>query len=126
MKIIENENTIFFDVDETLILHSGSFAGKSEHKPVGNNVFIYDKRIDRTIIAQPYHPHIDILLQSKARGRFVVVWSASGHLWAEMVLKALGLQNHVDLVMTKPSVYLDDIDANKFMNRVYITPKKES
>lgn len=127
MKVIENENTIFFDVDMTLIMHKNSHKGiPTLHQNPNGYLEIYDKRIDRTIIAEPYFPHIDILLQSKARGRFIVVWSASGHQWAKMAVEALGIQDHVDLVMTKPSAYVDDVDANKFMNRVYIEPKKES
>jgi FMN phosphatase YigB (HAD superfamily) len=126
MKVIENENTIFFDIDQTLILHKFSESGTPKNNYNGLYVEIYDERIDRTITAEPYYPHIDILLQSKARGRFVVVWSASGHHWAELVMKALKLESHVDLVLTKPSAYVDDVDANKFMNRVYIDPKKES
>lgn len=118
MKIIKNENTVFFDVDETLILH--------QDNNLEDDIFtIKDEDTNEYLPVKRHYRHIGYLKKSKARGRFVVVWSANGHKWAETVVKALGLKKYVDLCMTKPTVYFDDVDANTFMSRVYIKQGEE-
>lgn len=112
MNIIDNERVSCFDVDETLIIHRNSPAS-----------YILDRRIDEKIYYEPYTEHIRLLKQMKARGQFIIVWSAGGYEWAKMVIEELGLIDYVDLIMTKPSAYVDDKDANDFMERVYI-PRK--
>lgn len=56
----------------------------------------------------PNQPAIDHLKKMKARGFAVIVWSAGGSNWAEAVVKALNLEEHVDLVMPKIDYHLDD------------------
>ena len=111
MKVIENENTVFIDVDETLVLHClSSEAG----------LFITDPDTNEKLPVIEHKRHIGYLKKSKSRGRFVVVWSANGYRWAMTVVKALGLTKYVDVCMTKPTVYFDDVPADSFMQRVYI------
>lgn len=43
-------------------------------------------------------------------GFVVIVWSTSGHEWAEQVVKALKLENEVDYVMSKPHRMFDDCE----------------
>jgi len=69
----------------------------------------------------PHNGHIKILKDRKARGSFIVVWSAGGYAWANAVVKALGLEEYVDLVMTKPHAYVDDKQAAEIMGeRIYL------
>jgi len=44
-----------------------------------------------------------------ARGHAIVVWSGGGADWAEAVVKALKLEEFVDVVTAKPTYYIDDI-----------------
>lgn len=115
MKVIKNETTVFFDVDETLIIHN---RDKSTSESFCS--YILDPDTNKYHHVAKHEVHIDYLIKSKARGRFVVVWSANGYRWAEAVIKKLKLTKYVDLIMTKPGVYFDDVDANAFMQRVYI------
>lgn len=111
MKVIQNENTVFIDVDETLILHTDKDKA---------DIYILDPDTDERLPVKKHKRHIGYLRKSKARGRFVVVWSANGYRWAMTVVKALGLTKYVDMCMTKPTVYFDDVPADSFMQRVYI------
>ena len=93
MTIIDRP-TIFIDVDETLVAWHCTYF-----KPMQNN--------------------IDSLIRHAERGHYVVVWSAGGHEWAARVVKELGLADYVDLVMTKPRWYLDDMPADSWMARYW-------
>lgn len=107
-----------FDVDETLILH----VDGAKHK---NEFTVTDPDTGTKHRVVPHKRHIDYLKKSMGRGRFVVVWSANGYAWADAVIKKLGLELYVNQVMTKPTVYFDDVPADKFMQRVYLEQKKD-
>ena len=57
----------------------------------------------------PNRPAINHLKKMKARNYSVVVWSAGGSEWAEAVVKALRLEDYVDLIMPKIDSHLDDV-----------------
>lgn len=57
--------------------------------------------------------NIEYLKKFSERQHPVIVWSGSGARWAEMVVKALGLQDYVWAVMSKPTYYIDDIENPK-------------
>ena len=111
MHIVENENTVFLDVDETLVMHHANnkdlyvicpYTGVQEHLTV-------------------HREHVRQLIKNKARGNFVVVWSHAGYKWAEAVIRALNLQDSVDLIISKPVKIFDDLTPNEFLtNRVYL------
>jgi predicted phosphatase len=118
MKIVTNERPIPVDVDETLVMH---------HDPHSYDITV--------TIEDPLHPGeyitlgvnapmVKILKDEKRRGAFITVWSRSGYAWALAVVTALNLEKYVDLVMTKPLVYMDDKDVSEWLkDRVYIGPK---
>ena len=113
---IKNEMICPFDVDETLVLerpvHSCShtivnpYTGETEHRLV-------------------HEGHIKLMRHMHGRGRFIVVWSGNGVLWAKAVVEALGIQDYVHLVMTKPIAYVDDLPSNSWLNnQIYFKPKE--
>jgi len=107
---MNNESVICFDVDETLIMHK---AGKLKVK---------DPYVEKTYHkVKPHNKHIQLLKTHKGRGYCIVVWSAGGVKWAENVVKALDLESYVDLIITKPLKYVDDLEADKILtSRVYL------
>lgn len=115
MKVVKNEMTFFVDIDETLVCWSTT--------KVAHSIAIKDPNDDVNNYVVPHLPHIKILKNKKTRGAHVVVWSAGGYAWAEAVVTALGLQEYVDQIMTKPSAYMDDKVATEFMGeRIYLPP----
>lgn len=55
--------------------------------------------------------NIQQLCSLKSTGHFIIVWSQAGSSWAKDVVNALGLQDIVDLVMSKPSYCIDDLPS---------------
>ena len=104
MEVVQNENIVYFDVDETLI--TSTIEDGQDHK--------YRRKIDSVCEA-----NVEQLIYHKRRGFHVTVWSANGYQWALDVVLALGLQTYVDVVKTKPRSYFDDKDANEWMQRAY-------
>ena len=119
MKVNKNENITCYDVDETLVLWFNKCDPSKKVKIVcpygGSETWL-----------KPHHRHIDLLKKHAGRKNYVIVWSAAGVLWAEAVVKALGLEEYVDLVMTKPSKIVDDMIPNDiFPCRIFLTDKDE-
>lgn len=74
---------------------------------------------------RPNLPAIEHLKKMKARGYAVIVWSAGGSDWAEEAVRALNLQDFVDVIMPKIDFHLDDVDdpKDKIGKWQYITPE---
>lgn len=114
MQVIDGENTAAFDVDETLFMHA-SLGSITIVNPYSYN----------EIHGCPHYDHIELLKQYRGRGLKIVIWSAAGVLWALEVVKALKLEDYVDVVMTKPTKFIDDHTPNEvFPCQVYL-PYKE-
>lgn len=115
MKVINVESTIFIDVDDTLVMWD------TMGLPLAELVTVTDPYHTNEVFLAPHYGHIKVLKDRKVRGSYIVVWSAGGYQWAESVVKALKLEAYVDLIMTKPHMYIDDKKAEEFMcERVYI------
>lgn len=115
MRVIEIESTIFIDCDDTLVMwDKTSFDGREI-------VRVKNPHYGDESVLGIHRGHIKILKDRKARGSFIVVWSAGGYAWAKAVVEALKLEQYVDLVMTKPHAYIDDKTAEAFMGeRIYL------
>lgn len=100
MKIIKSNNITVFDVDSTLLLYE-----RIRTKEQGKIAFNYG---DEIIYLRPHNFHPTFLKHCHNRGDFVIVWSKNGVSWAEQAVKKLKLTKYVDLVMSKPSRYVDD------------------
>jgi FMN phosphatase YigB (HAD superfamily) len=116
MIVVKSELNIFFDVDGTLVIHDdhNEVPGIGKIKIVDPN----DKSIN---YLKPHKNHVSFLKKCKGRGNHVTVWSGGGYRWAEAVVKALKLEEYVDVVMTKPSRYVDDLDAPEWLGpRIFL------
>lgn len=120
MIVIKNESTIFVDCDDTLIMW-----GKKYNKPHKGAIEIRDPYDDSLNYLKPHMKHINLLKKYKGRGNSIVCWSAGGFKWAEAVIKALKLESYVDLIVTKPIKYIDDLPAKKILGtRLYFKDYK--
>ena len=116
--VIPDGPTWFCDIDDTLVIW-----GKPDHPEAiaitmdwGNGIPCVERLV-------PHKTHIDMLKKAKFRGHVVVVWSAGGSAWAHAVVKALGLEEYVDLVVSKPNWFIDDLPASAFLpeySRIYV------
>jgi predicted phosphatase len=111
MKVYSSDNSVFFDVDDTLILWNPTPEQKKA------NGFKYQDD-DGVFTYVPHKIHIESLKNHKSRGHFVVVWSAGGYKWAEKAVKMLELEEYVDLVIAKPKWCYDDLIAEKILPAV--------
>jgi hypothetical protein len=110
-----------YDVDDTLVLWDGPQSLTASQED--DRICIKDPYDGCNVYLRPHNPHIKLLQNHKARGKFVVVWSQGGFAWAEAVVKALGLTEHVDLIMSKPRAIVDDLPPEAWMkDRIYIKP----
>lgn len=114
MKVIKDKKSIVcFDCDDTLVMWR---TGSEDAIPVtleGEDGF--------TEYLTPHKEHIQMLKDFKKVCRYtVVVWSQSGWDWAEAIVKALKLEDYVDVIMSKPSRHVDDLPSHLWMGqRIY-------
>lgn len=94
MQVINNQNTLAFDVDDTLIMWEGASYTLNEE-------------------------HAQQIYRAKNRGQFVLVWSRSPISFIERVIKEFNLGGYIDLVMQKPEYYFDDRKADEWMYHCY-------
>lgn len=124
MIAIPCNQTVFFDVDDTLVMWD---ATPEELKARGVNFICPGSIIDIdndgnkqfsppwTERLLPHRKHIEQLKKHKMRGHTIIVWSAGGWDWATAVVKALQLDNFVDLVISKPTWAYDDLQPAEFI-----------
>lgn len=116
MNIIENELSLFCDVDDTLVVWGQPISEKTVEF-----VCPYTGKVENLA---PHDILIQILKQQKGRGYHVTVWSAGGWKWAKTVVETLKLQEFVDEIRSKPVKFFDDLPANEILgSRVYLPYK---
>lgn len=119
-KILPDRETIYFDVDDTLVVWD-VWQGREDE------CLTFEKWKYNSNNVVPHYEHIAKLKQHKEEGDVIVVWTQGGSEWGEAVVKALNLENYVDIIMNKPDAYYDDLHVWQFMPemlRTYIKPKK--
>jgi hypothetical protein len=103
-------DTIYFDIDSTLILY----------KETPSSVSITDQH-GITLRVTPHFEHIERLKQHHKDGCEIVLWSAAGSEWPRIVAKALGIQQFVSAFHSKPVYFYDDLEAKEWLGkRVYV------
>ena len=118
MQYIDKDQVVMFDVDGTLVQE---IAATFENYMQDDSILIIDPYTKQKLLHTHMLKNIELMKKWKARGRFVIVWSAGGHAWAKAVIEALQLQQYVDLIIEKPIAYVDDLTANEFMGtRVFL------
>lgn len=101
-QLLDTEHMVCCDVDDTLLMwdwHKYEFD---------NLITIEDPYTKQNRTYGIHRAHVLLIKQYKSRGYKVTVWSKGGQLHAESAVKALGLENFVDFVMTKPEKVMDD------------------
>jgi phosphoserine phosphatase len=116
MQVISNELLVSFDVDGTLITE----CYESVLPPLDGYFKMVCPYTGKHKVIKAHKQHCRYLIEHKARGYTVIVWSNGGNRHAEAVVKALGLEHHVDIVMGKFSKTFDDQELNLICTRVYL------
>lgn len=110
---------MYVDVDGTLVIVYADYMEKDQPQGVEPIMSVDDSKF------YPHKIHIDMVKEFKHRGFNIIVWSQGGSDWAESVVKKIGLEDYIDVIMPKPSWYFDDAPVEKFMpenTRIYKAP----
>ncbi len=101
--------TAYFDCDDTLVTTA------DDEGP--NTIWLNVPGTTHRGLFRVIQSHVNALKAHKIRGHQVVVWSQGGSDWAEAVVKGLGLESYVDLIVPKPHWFFDDLKPEEFMDR---------
>lgn len=105
MQIIKGDKIIFCDVDSTLI---------DWDKPNDPNAIIFD--LDgQNIDLVPIWSTVEKLRKFKQEKYTIVIWSQTGYNWCVEVVNKLRINHLVDVCMTKPTKFIDDLPSFVFM-----------
>lgn len=122
MIVMPTDFSAWFDVDETLILWSPTEEQLEKEGIViecpGGAVIVDQEVVNESswkVKVVPHKIHIEQLIKHKLRNQQIIVWSAGGYRWAETVVRALQLEQYVDLVISKPTWAYDDLDPQDYM-----------
>lgn len=119
MKIIDSEQLICVDCDETLLLWDTPVTPDNEK----NVVTFFDPYAGYQVSVLTHPAHIKIVKDRKARGATIILWSQSGYQWAMQTAKACGLLEHVDYCASKPIAIIDDKPAADWLQeQIYLKP----
>jgi len=105
MQVLKKSKVLFVDVDRTLIVW------------------------EEGCIWHPHKEHLALIEQFWYQNHGIVVWSAGGVEWAEKAVRLLGIEDKVDLIISKPDWYVDDLPAQTFMpeaNRIFLPEEKKT
>lgn len=100
--------SVFVDCDDTLIM----WASNKYYKPTEALLLEF---MGYKVIVSSNDTNIAKVKEFYKRGYEVIIWSATGKEWAELVVKTLDLTDHVDYCLAKPDFYIDDLTVDQFM-----------
>lgn len=112
MYVVPQGNTVYFDVDDTLIYWDDE---KIDSSILDLARMIRIELNGQEIIRYSIEENVREIMLQKLSGCHVVVWSASGSQWAAAVIEALEMSEYVDVVVSKPTQYYDDKDCKDWM-----------
>ena len=107
MIVVPEGRIAYFDVDDTLL----EWEESKDNSCCTINVEMNGRKLKRRMICC----HVQELKRQAESGTKIIVWSAGGSNWAEAVIKALKLEEYVDVILTKPDRIYDDKDPNSWM-----------
>ena len=118
MITIKGKNFVYFDVDDTLINWNRRDTENSFIFTIPDSGGVWCMEANWDIVRK--------LKEHKRNGDTVVVWSQGGWDWAEEVVSVLNLQQYVDVIMSKPHRYYDDLHCSVFMEDIWMKVKNNS
>ena len=101
--------TVYFDVDDTIVIWRTIGS-----EPQEGDVLIED------IVAKPNTKIIEKIKEHKAKGDKVVIWSQGGEEWVNTVVKVLELEEYVDVKLSKPDLYYDDLHCTMWLTSKWV------
>lgn len=109
MQVIKGDKFAYFDVDDTLVMWDYEFQKHPDlwvnlQEPWGGLI---------TLLKNPIA--ISAIIDAKERGETVVIWSQSGWDWCQEVVNKLGLTDFVDVCISKPNSWYDDVPAERML-----------
>jgi len=107
------EKVVYYDMDETLVLWNYEPTNEILNKLV---------TVDGTGLL-PNESMIISMKRNKIRGFGIILWTHSSMELANKIVKALGLEKVVDLIIPKPVRYYDDRPVEEWIG-VWIDSKK--
>ena len=115
MFILNNDKTIYCDIDDSLI----AFGVINPETPDSSIISISCNGTTENY--EVLWDNVQALKEFKQRGFGVVLWTQSPIAWAIAVAEALKLENYIDVVACKPMFLIDDLPASEFMpkSRLY-------
>lgn len=119
MNKIQQPRTVMLDVDDSIILWTPENYAHDDDELL---VLEDDGKIMRFL---PHYKNIEFVKTLKFQGYGIVCWSAAGVDWAERIVKALHLEEYIDVCMSKPEFAIDDLlQADRIIKSVlWIDPK---
>ena len=111
--VLSGSSPVFFDVDDTLIFWST--PADYEGLTVLIDEYNSFSRIHTRKRFAVNTAMVDRLRFHAESGYHVIVWSQGGFQWAHAVVKALGLEEHVAIIMDKPTVLYDDLGYSAWL-----------
>lgn len=99
--------SVFVDCDDTLIMWSSN----KYYKP---NEAMELHFMNYKVTVSPNDTNIAKVKEFYKKGYEVIIWSATGKEWAELVVKTLELTDHIDCCLSKPDFYIDDLELTQF------------
>lgn len=104
---LPSDRVVMVDVDDTLVCWNVSeFPAEDHFKIRGPNGLV-------TLVR--HEKNINLVRKFWKLGYTIVVWSGTGHKWAEKVARSVGLDDVVSLYMSKPMYYIDDKPSQEWM-----------
>jgi len=109
---LDNDKLLMVDVDSTLFMYDWPESMNDKVIYINNNGWQQPVVLNTN--------HIELIKKFKWLGYGVVIWSLTGSAWAAKAAKICGLEEYVDLVMSKPLFYCDDLKAEDILGkRIY-------
>jgi beta-phosphoglucomutase-like phosphatase (HAD superfamily) len=119
-KVIESEHIAGVDIDETLISCIKTDDANTDSLPY---YIEYPYGILGVVKVYPNRANINLVKLCHSKGYKMVAWSQAGYKWAEAVIKTLELEKYFEVIMTKPSRYIDDKPVTDWMTeRIWLKP----
>jgi len=112
---LPDQKTVYFDVDDTLVLWEMPITAANEHEFVK---FDFPDE-NYSVMLKPHQKHIQDLKACYNSNYNVVVWSQGGSDWAAMVVKKLGLSEYVDIIVNKPDFWYDDLTNDYVLEETF-------